>query len=200
MEVPLDVSREVQAFLQGEPLSLAQVRRSIEQVVRTFHAADSETQKDLVQEAMTRLYASLRAGRFRGTASLDTYAQSVARYTCIESLRRQRAEGDPSVEELPSAASWSRPEEMLIRKEEFENQLRAFGALTPDTREILRLVFFERLSYREVAVRLGVNEGTLRSRIHRCRSALRAAVDQTSDADRRSAVSSAAPRLPGDYA
>src|SRR5262245_36959355 len=97
-EDPLDSEREIRAFLAGEPPSVTPVRRTIEQTVRSFHAADVETQKDLVQEAMTRLCASLRAGRFRGAASLETYAVSVARYTCIEWLRRRRAETNPSIE------------------------------------------------------------------------------------------------------
>src|SRR5262249_43186191 len=108
----------------------------MEHVVHSFPAADVETQKDLVQEAMARLCASLRLGRFRGSASLQTYAQSVARYTCIEFLRRRRAESATEVERLPSRASWSRPEETLIRKEQLENQLRAYATLDPECREM----------------------------------------------------------------
>ena len=197
-DVPLDSEREIRAFLAGEPQPLARVRRSIEHAVRSFRTADGETQKDLVQETMTRLCASLREGRFRGDASLLTYAISVARYTCIEWLRRRRLETAPTTENLPSPDSWARPEELLIRKEEFESQVRAFASLPPDAREILYLVFVEQLSYREVAERLGVNEGTLRSRIFRCRLALRAATQHWPEPDRTPAVS-ASPGGPVDH-
>lgn len=170
----LEREREIQAFLAGDPRLLELVRDSIGHVVRSFHAADGETQKDLVQEAMTRLCASLRSGRFRGDATLETYAHSIARYTCIEFLRRKRVEIHPDVESLPSGASWSGPEEMLIRGQEVETHLRAYAALEPDCRELLHLVFVENRSYREVADLFGITEAALKSRIHRCRLALRA--------------------------
>lgn len=197
-EVLLDSEKEIRAFLAGEPEPLRKVKQSVEQAVRSFHAADAETRKDLVQEAMARLCAGLRSGRFRGEASLSTYASSVARYTCIEWLRERRLERKPAKESLPSSASWSRPEELLIRKEELESQLRAFETLPADAREILHLVFVENLSYREVAERLGLKEATLRSRIHRCRSALRAA-NQSPEPLQGRTTPEAAPRRPGDY-
>jgi RNA polymerase sigma-70 factor (ECF subfamily) len=198
-EVSLDSEREILAFLAGEPEPLTRARRAIEQTVRSFSAADDESRKDLAQEAMVRLCASLRSGRFRRAASLHTYATSVARFTCIEWLRRRRLEGKQATESMPSSASWSRPEELLLRKEEFENHLRAFESLPSDARKLLQLVFVENLSYRELAARLGVNEGTLRARIHRCRSALRAAAKHRAEPHGDPAVPGVGPRGSGNY-
>jgi len=198
MEVLLDGGDGARAFLEGEPSVLAHVSLLVERVVRTFHAPDSDTPKDLVQEIMSRLCANLRGGRFRGAASLDTYAQSVARYTCIEILRRRRCELHLEVEHLASSASWSGPEEWLLRREEFESHLRAFSTLAPDCQELLRLVFGDGLSYRELAERLGISEGALKSRIHRCRLALRVAAGPARQGDRPSGELTSTPHHRGE--
>lgn len=50
---------------------------------------------------------------------------------------------------------------------------RALGALTEDYREILLLVAWEQLSPAEIAQTLQMHPGTVRSRLHRARGALR---------------------------
>ena len=184
----LDYGEQGRAFLEGDAETVARVRGLVEQIVRSFHAKDGETPTDLVQEILSRLLWNLRAGRFRGDSSFETYVQSVARYTCIDARRHRRLDAQLDVETLPSAASWSRPEEWLIRREEFHSHLRAFRSLPPDCRELLRLIFVERRSYREVADRLGVTEGALKSRIHRCRLALRAITEAGASAESDSAI------------
>lgn len=164
------------------------MRGLVEQIVRSFHGLDGETPNDLVQEILSRILANLRAERFRGDSSFETYVQSVARYTCIDARRQRRFGAPVDVEVLPSAASWSCPEEWLIRNEEFQSHLRAFASLPAECRELLRLIFVEKRTYREVAESLGLTEGALKSRIHRCRLALRAGTE--SDAGK--AISTAA--------
>jgi RNA polymerase sigma-70 factor, ECF subfamily len=51
---------------------------------------------------------------------------------------------------------------------------RALAALTPDEREILRLVAWDGLTSRQLAIVLAVPEGTARSRLHRARRRLAA--------------------------
>lgn len=160
-------------FLAGKPTAIAEIRRMIELVVRGFAFPDPGTGRDLVQEALTRIFLNLTSGQFRGEASFRTYCARIARFTCLEHIRRRRFESAVDPEALPSSARWSAPEDSFLWTEEHLRNLDRFSSLPCDCRELLRLVFIEGKSYRETAIALGITEGALRTRIHRCRSALR---------------------------
>lgn len=159
----------VAAFLRGEHAAVGEIRAAIQVVVRSFQFADRESERDLIQEVMGRVVQNLGAGQFRGEASLRTYVQSVAKYACLEHIRRQRSDVRTDFEAVPSEARWAEPEGAFLLHEEHLRNLEAFAALPEDTRELLRLLFVERLSYGDAARRLGVSESAIKSRVHRVR-------------------------------
>jgi RNA polymerase sigma-70 factor (ECF subfamily) len=132
-------------------------------------------ERDLVQETLSRTLASLSDHRFQGDASLQTYARNIARYTCLEHIRRRRREVAFDPELHTAGDHWSAPEAACLSSEEHRRNLEAFASLPADCREILCMISLEGASYREVASRLGVSEAALKSRIHRCRLTCREA-------------------------
>ena len=164
-------ARDVSAFLEGDPNLVQEVHSAIDFVVRAFHFTEPDLHKDLVQEALCGLYASLRDGRYRGESSIKTYAQNVARYTCLGYLRSRRQDREIDFETIPCAQRWSGPEDQLLHEEEHLRNVRAFLALPRECRELFRLIFIEGLSYREVGQQLGLSEAGIKSRVHRCRLA-----------------------------
>ena len=170
-----DPDAEIAGFLKGDPRVVGMVREGVERVVRSFQFPTGGLSRDLVQDTLTRVFENLAGGQFRGDASLKTYARRVARYTCLEYLRRRRYEVDLDPDRVPSSDTWSAPEESFLWTEEHLHNLEIFSCLTPDCREILRLVFIERLPYREIAGQLGISEGAVKTRVHRCRVSFRKA-------------------------
>ena len=166
---------EVEAFLRGDRHVVEAVREVVGHVVRSFQFPDTAQNRDLVQDVMTRVFVNLTAGQFRGEASLKTYVRRVARYTCLEHLRRRRFEVAIDPDRMPSNDSWSAPEESFLWTEEHLRNLEIFSCLSASCREILRLVFIERLPYREIGQRLGISEGAVKTRVHRCRLSFRQA-------------------------
>ena len=162
-------NKEVAAFLGGNPRLVQEIRSTVNGVVRTFHFTEKDLHEELVQEAMSKIVANLREGRFRGESSLKTYVHNVAKYTCIGFLRRRRQDTEIDFDAVPSTARWSGPEESLIHLEEHMSNLRAFAALPRECQNLFRLIFLEGLSYDEVAERLGISEGAVKSRVRRCR-------------------------------
>ena len=162
---------QVRKFLEGEDEEVRKVRTAIDLAVGRFPLIDAARRGELAQEALGRVFLNVRAGRFRGDASLPTYANRVAKYTCLEHLRRRRTDVDmeAGAGELPSPAMG--PEDSLARQEEHRRNVRAFAALPPECRKLLLLVFVDGLSYRDVGEKLGISEGAVKLRVFRCRDA-----------------------------
>ena len=165
--------KEAADFLRGEPSAVGALCDAARGAIRAFQFADRALNEDLLQEALTRIFLGLQAGRFRGEASLRTYAGRVARYTCLEHLRRRRREVELDADRAASPDRWSRPEETLLDAEEHLANLASFARLPPECRELLRMVFVDGLSYREIGLKLGISAGAIKTRVHRCRAACR---------------------------
>ncbi|MGH9870828.1 MAG: RNA polymerase sigma factor [Candidatus Polarisedimenticolia bacterium] len=166
------MDRALERFLSNDAAAVEEIRGVIEGVVRAFHVGHDQA-PDLIQEALTRLTAALREERFQGASSLKTYAQSVAKYTCLEFRRSRRQDTSLNPDSVPSSAHWSAPDRAVLDIEEHRKGLEAFASLPEETRRLFLLIFIEELSYREVSARLGISEGATKSRIRRLRDACR---------------------------
>jgi RNA polymerase sigma-70 factor (ECF subfamily) len=128
-----------------------------------------------MQEALTALVSSLH--RFRGDASLSSWAYVVARNGCARRRRRDSrhqslehgdGEGVPELRD-PGAG----PESAAERGELRQALDRAIGALPASLRDVLVLRDVEGLSAAQVGKRLGLGERAVKSRLHRARLSLR---------------------------
>lgn len=160
---------EVAAFLTGDPAVHAELRQAVRAVVRCFHFNGKATEEDLVQEVLYRVFLNLRSGAFRGEASLRTFSQRIAEYTCLEHRRRTRSQAEVDPEGVPDPRAAGGPESLLLRDEEHRRNLRRLAALPPECRELFRMIFIERLSYAEIARRWGISETAVKLRVYRCR-------------------------------
>lgn len=143
----------------------------------TGHADDAE---DLAQEAFLNAWRGL--DKFRGQSSFSTWLYRLTSNVCVDFLRKKKRRGELSMtleedgEEERQAditdERWS-PQEEVERQETREAVRQGLAALSPDHREVLLLRELEGLSYREIGQRLGLEEGTVKSRIARGRLALR---------------------------
>ena len=122
--------------------------------------------EELVQETFLRLWrAAARFDPARGTVS--RYVFTIARNTAIDVHRRlprlrQVGLGDPAMD---GDAFESLITSLTVRD--------ALGALTPDFRRVLELAYDEHLTQPQIADRLGVPVGTVKSRTHYALRALR---------------------------
>ena len=145
------------------------VRAAVQGAVSGFPLPWDE-RKDAAQEALGRIVGALRSGRFREGSALTSFAFGVARFVCLEKLRRA---GSAEPLEANAPARPVGPEEWLLRKEHHRQSIAALSRLSRTSREILYLIFVERLSYREAGRLLGLTEGAVKSRVHRWRRGLR---------------------------
>lgn len=133
---------------------------------------DREAAEDLVQGCLERAVRSL--DQWDASRRLRPWLFAILRNLHLDDLRRRRlhpAETDPA--ELP----WRGPsaEDRLTA----QSVLAAVDRLPEDHRNALTLVGLNELSYAEAAEVLGIPVGTLMSRLHRAREALRKSLGMT---------------------
>jgi RNA polymerase sigma factor (sigma-70 family) len=132
--------------------------------------------EDLTQEVFVRVFRSLSSytpGTFEG------WLHRITTNLFLDmARRRQRIRfeglGDETVQRLHSGPT---PAQAFDERHLDSDIAEALEALAPEYRAAVVLCDIEGLSYEEIAVTLGVKLGTVRSRIHRGRAQLRAALD-----------------------
>jgi RNA polymerase sigma-70 factor (ECF subfamily) len=153
----------------------------------TRSATDAE---DLVQDTMLRAYT--RFDTFRLDGSAKAWLHTIMRNLFINGYRKKNREPlqvplDGLVEDTRAGGGVERgsdagaaalgahrltaasPERLVLAKMEGDAALRAVAALPPDYREVLVLSDIHGMSYQQVADRLGIPIGTVRSRLSRGR-------------------------------
>ena len=134
---------------------------------------------DITQEVFLRAWKSLDS--FRGDSSLSTWLYRVTSNLCVDLARKRVVEsGTASIDDAESpAASIADPSRTIQPEQAVENQeLReelqyAIAQLSEEHRKVVLLRDVAGLAYTEIARTLGVEEGTVKSRLARARNSLR---------------------------
>lgn len=114
---------------------------------------------------------------FEGRASLSSWAFALARSACARKrrgLKNRPAEGDEHITDEPDRSP--NPEARAADQEIASALSAALDGLSDDHREVILLRDIEGLSAPEAASSLGITVDALKSRLHRAREALRAAL------------------------
>jgi RNA polymerase sigma-70 factor (ECF subfamily) len=159
----------IEAYLCGEPSAVRAIDEWIVPVIRHRAWRLTDQDQDLCQDVRLKLLARLRDGSFRGESSLKSYVQAVAKYTCLDALRRSRIRRAEPLTAEPSVPSRDDPMESLSQKESERLCHRVLDALPEPCRELFRLVLERELSYEAIAEQLSLSLGTVKSRLARCR-------------------------------
>lgn len=156
------------------------IRRHESRVYRLLYRmmGSREDAEDLTQETFLSLHR--HGHRFRAEARFSTFVYRVAANAALNrrrSLGRGRARIDKlkvrqeAGDDLPSAPR--NPEDATAGGELTGHVREALDRLSPSLRMPVILYDIEGLAYGEIARVLGIAEGTVKSRIHRARQALR---------------------------
>ena len=143
-------------------------------VVRVVRDRDSAA--DAVQEAFISCYRNIH--RFRGD-SFRSWLTRIALNAATDILRyRKRRPADPYPEWeddawQPPAGEEASPEREAMRRNTASQLSKALSQITPDQRAAILLFDVEGYDYQEIADMTRVSLGTVKSRIHRGRLALR---------------------------
>ena len=165
----------IQRCLAGDQAAWEQIVRTYRR--RVFNIAYKFTGRhdlaeDLTQDVFVKIFKSLDT--FDRRANFQTWLVSVSRNLCIDHYRRVRKERetvdrDVDAGDLTPASGDLGPYVLLERSDRRELLRRGLDGLAPTLRSAVMLRDIHELSYQEIADRLGVPEGTVKSRINRGR-------------------------------
>lgn len=140
-----------------------------------------EDAADLAQEAFLSAWRGLE--KFQGEAAFSTWLYRLTSNVCIDFLRREKRKKAAGtvfyLDDTEEGATLDLPDydadphRQLEQDEVRESIARGMAELSPEHRKVLSLREISGLSYAEIADILGLEEGTVKSRIARARLALR---------------------------
>lgn len=127
---------------------------------------------DVTQEAFLAAWRALP--EFRGTCRFSTWLYRLTTNAAIDCLRREKRHRDADDldgVELPDGGDT--PQEAAERTETQTAVRSALSALSDEHRQVLLLRYMQEMDYGEIAVALGISEGTVKSRINRAKARLK---------------------------
>jgi RNA polymerase sigma-70 factor (ECF subfamily) len=164
--VELAQSGDRDAFARIAALISDRLFATAHRMLRDFDAAG-----DALQASLIVIWQELPT--LRDSTRFDAWSGRILVRQCYTELRRRRrrpmASGLMDLDAVISDQTIS-----VSLRDQLE---RAFARLTPEQRAILVLMYYRDLSVAEIAMHLGISPGTVKSRLHYAREAMRAAVD-----------------------
>ncbi len=162
----------------------------VSQMIRTLNVEHSEI-PDIVQEASIKAW--LNIDKFRGDSKFTTWLYTITRNQAINQSNQNRrfattnnisameTENESIAEDgliNRLAIDTETPEETLAAKELHTKVMMIIDELPPKLRNTIILRELGQLSYEEISQRTGTKLGTVKTQIHRARSAIDKALEQ----------------------
>ncbi|HTY88288.1 MAG TPA: RNA polymerase sigma factor [Candidatus Acidoferrum sp.] len=138
---------------------------------------DEQASLDLVQE--TFIAAVRHIGSLRDDAKFGSWLFGIAHQKCIQRWRKQDREdmlrAEISDEAVRSADS---PDELLLRREQEDEFMQSLNQLSLPQRSVLLLHYVEEFSLEDIADITETPVGTVKSRLHYAKTALRKLMEE----------------------
>jgi RNA polymerase sigma-70 factor (ECF subfamily) len=132
---------------------------------------DAASADDLTSEVFLAVWR--HAHKFRGRAAASTWMLAIARFKALDELRR-RFDTAPDMKQPDASDPAADPEASLADKHRGAILRQCLGALSPEHRMIVDLVYFHEKSVQEVAAIVGIPCATVKTRMFYARKKLSA--------------------------
>jgi RNA polymerase sigma-70 factor, ECF subfamily len=144
-----------------------------------FVGGSSGNAEDIAQEVFLRAYRGLDG--FKGDSKFSTWLYRITFNLCTDWLRRnKRADrrAAPISEAAEIADSRMTPEQGILDAEERERVGRALDRLNERYRSVVVLLYYEKMSYEQIANVLELPVKTVETRLYRARKMLRESLER----------------------
>ncbi len=169
----------IAAAREGDQGAFEELVRLYEKRVLALTQRMCKNPEDAAEAAQEAFFAAWRGLKnFRGDSSFSTWIYRLASNACVDLLRREgKRQAAVSLDDeelnLDLSSPLPSPQEEAERQELRERIEAGLQALPPEYRAALVLREIQQLRYDEIGQALGVDIGTVKSRINRGRKKLR---------------------------
>ena len=122
---------------------------------------------DLLQETFVKVYVNLH--RYNAAYTFGQWVYTIARNTFVDYVRRRQDDLPIDERFAAPASSAPTPEESVINGQQRRQLEHYLERLSPRYRKLIEMRFFEEYSYEEIAAKLDLPLGTVKTQIHRAR-------------------------------
>ena len=184
-----DIELLIQRCLRGDQAAWERIVRlhwrRVFNVAYKFVGKHDEAE-DLTQDIFLKVFKSLET--FDRRANFQTWLISVSRNLCIDhyrSVRKERESIDRDVDpgDLAPVAHTTSPYQSLEQRDRAQLRRRGLAELAPSLKQAVMMRDLQELSYQEIADKLGLPEGTVKSRINRGRNELARQISRIRESD-----------------
>lgn len=126
--------------------------------------ATPDLAEDIAQEALITVWRKAPLYSFE-KGKVATWVFTIARNLRIDRLRRQSSRPYEDVEDMDLPSQDAGGEEVLLGRQRDERVALALGELQPDQRRVIELSFVEDMPQSEIAKKLNLPLGTVKSRM-----------------------------------
>ena len=137
-----------------------------------------EDAKGMTQAVFIQAYYSL--ANFKQEAKFQTWLHKIAINRCYNWFKKNKIKTVSMTEHLVRSQNIS-PEEKILEKENFRAIRKAIYLLPEKYRKIIKLFYFEAMSYSEIAGALNMNKRTVETRLYRARQMLKEILQEKQD-------------------
>jgi RNA polymerase sigma-70 factor (ECF subfamily) len=140
---------------------------------------DSASAEDVMQDVMLNVWT--KAGLFDSSrGSLQGWVFTIARNAMIDRVRKQKPNISIDMIEWDPADESEGSEQRMLREERAAILQVAMKAIPTDQQAVLQLAYREELTQTEIAAKLGLPLGTVKSRMRLAYAHLRGSMERTS--------------------
>ena len=182
----MDDAEIIEKVLSGDVNAFETIVKRYEKMI--YNLAFTKTQnrenaQDISQECFLRAYKMLRS--YRTDSAFSTWIYKICQNLIFDFFRKNKKMktvslsfsddgiGDDEIKEKDIADYDSEPSEQIIREEKIQKIREIINSLPEDLKEIIVLRDLQNLSYTQISEMLGVEIGTVKSRLNRAREKLK---------------------------
>ncbi|MFI3306019.1 MAG: RNA polymerase sigma factor [Rikenellaceae bacterium] len=149
---------------------ITRYNESIRRLLQSCLGANADHQiDDLMQESLIKVFLNLH--RYDPHYTFGQWIYTIARNTFIDSFRKRQDQ--TSLDEHFSTTPEERgpnPEQSIINRQKRWQIEECIAHLSPRHQELFKMRFFDEYSYEEIAEKLDMPLGSVKTNIHRARS------------------------------
>ncbi len=159
----------IEGFLAGRKTEYEILAQWIKELAHIRLRIKRVSADEIVSDTMYKLLNNFRSDSFQLRGNLKSYVQAIACYTIIDHVRYWRKYTDlPEREDFDPPDPSSVEQDVEVREEQSIAE-RIFRLMSEECRKLWHLRFVDEINYEEIGARLGISEGNVKIRFHRCK-------------------------------